>query len=74
MKPLLTYVLPEDIPERDRHFVEFVGRYNMIAAPLAFALSYQRNGSIKWALIHGIIGAPYLAFRAAEKLGKDIER
>lgn len=35
----------------------------------AVALSYMRNRSILWALVHGVVWAPYLAYRGIDALG-----
>ena len=53
-------LLPADDPEL--HFVAWYGKMNMVAVPLAMALSYARNRDPKWALIHGFIGLPYLTY------------
>lgn len=55
-------LLPTDEPEGD--FLDFYSKFNLVAAPVAIAVSYARNRNLKWALIHGFIGAPYLAYVA----------
>lgn len=34
-----------------------------LAGPIAMGLSYQRNHSIPWAIAHGFVAIPYLAYR-----------
>lgn len=60
----LELFLPEDNPEVD--FVEFYARFNTLAVPLAFFVSYSRNQDVKWAVIHAIFAAPYLAYILVE--------
>jgi len=37
----------------------------IIRVPLAWAVSYKRNQSIPWALVHGFISTPYLIYTLA---------
>lgn len=59
---LLEYVLPADVPEEDEDFIEFYSEFNLLLAPVAFGLSYSRNKSLKWAAIHTLLAAPYVAY------------
>lgn len=56
----LPSILPADEPEGD--FLEYYSKLNLVAAPAAALLSYARNRDAKWALIHGMIGLPYLTY------------
>lgn len=40
---------------------------SMVAAPVAAALSYQRNRSIGWAFLSMFVGVPYLIFRFVDR-------
>ena len=57
---LIEYILPEDNPEED--FIEFYSQFNLLLAPVAFGLSYYRNRDFKWAFIHAVLAAPYVAY------------
>lgn len=59
---LLEYVLPEDVPEKDEDFIQFYSEFNLLLTPVAFGLSYARNKSLKWAAIHTLLAAPYVAY------------
>jgi hypothetical protein len=43
-----------------------LGAIGWITVPTAWALSYQRNQSIWWAFLSGLIATPYLIFRGVE--------
>lgn len=66
---LIEYVLPKDVPQRDVEFMEFYSDFNTSMMPVAFLLSYHRNRSFKWAIIHTLLGAPYVAYVAGEVVG-----
>jgi hypothetical protein len=36
-----------------------------LAFPIAVGLSYSRNKSVPWAILHGFIAIPYLAYYVA---------
>jgi hypothetical protein len=71
MKPIIFHLLPEDVPELDIRFLEFYAKFSWYAGPAAFVLSYTRNKSLKWAIIHSFFSAPYLAYRAYEASTED---
>lgn len=60
----IEHFLPEDNPERE--FLFFMSRFNTMMGPLAFLLSYARNRDVKWAFVHGLLGAPYVAFTVVD--------
>lgn len=66
MGSMIEKVLPKDIPEKDADFMEFYSQFNTSMMPIAFVLSYYRNKSYKWALIHTLFGAPYVAYVLTE--------
>jgi threonine/homoserine/homoserine lactone efflux protein len=57
---MIEKLLPSDEPEGD--FIEFYTRMGVWAFPLAVGLSFARNRDAKWAIIHGLMGVPYLAY------------
>lgn len=59
---VIEYFLPEDVPKADEDFIEFYSQFNLMMTPLAFFMSYHRNHSLKWAAIHTMLAAPYVAF------------
>jgi len=61
--------LPEDNPEVD--FLKFLAAFNLVLTPVAFAASYYRNGSVKWALVHTLFAAPYVVFVAYDAVKSD---
>lgn len=64
-KSLIEYVIPfHEDPEED--FVEFYAWFNLWMTPVAMVVSYSRNRNLKWAVIHGLLGAPYVAYAAAD--------
>lgn len=68
-KALIEYVIPEGEPEGD--FIAFYAKLGTMAAPLAFAISYARNGDAKWAAIHALLGVPYLAYVAVDAVSRE---
>lgn len=66
---VISYVLPKDIPHRDVDFIAFYSEFNASMLPVAFVLSYHRNQSIKWAIIHALLGTPYVAWVLADVAG-----
>ena len=69
--PLLDYVLPEEKPEADADFIEFYSQFNLLLTPVAFGLSYYRNQDLKWALIHTLLAAPYVAYVLVDTLAQE---
>ena len=59
---LIEHFLPEDHPKADEDFLEFYSQFNLMLTPIAFFMSYHRNQSLKWAAIHTMLAAPYVAF------------
>jgi hypothetical protein len=63
--------LPRDDPEEN--FALFYAKLNMAAIPLAIAFSYARNRDVKWALLHGFLGVPYLCYLSYEVLTQPLQ-
>jgi hypothetical protein len=59
---LIEYILPAEPPQEDEDFIEFYSQFNLMLTPLAFGLSYYRNRDLKWAAIHTLLAAPYVAY------------
>lgn len=64
----LPSILPKDDPEEN--FIGWYGKVNMFAIPTAMLVSYARNRDLKWALIHGALGTPYLLYLMAETVSR----
>jgi hypothetical protein len=64
----LAQVLPEDNPEKE--FIDFISEFNTALTPLAFAMSYYRNRSLKWAVIHTLLATPYVAYVMVDVLAR----
>ncbi|MBI4439403.1 hypothetical protein HY638_00355 [Candidatus Woesearchaeota archaeon] len=58
-------------PERRRWFrrVDFVRTGISFGAALAIVLSYTKNSSILWAIIHGILSWLYVIYRIILEIG-----
>lgn len=66
---MLERILPEDEPEGD--FIRFYGKLGALALPVAALVSYSRNKDLKWAVIHGMLGVPYLAYVVVSTISQD---
>ena len=49
-------------------FIEVHAKFNLMMAAIGFTVSLARNRDIKWALVHGLLGAPYVADVVAANL------
>lgn len=47
-----------------------LGKLYMLATPVAWAVSYSRNQSVGWALLHGLISVPYLIYAGIQEAKK----
>ncbi len=68
---VIEYILPADKPKTDEDFIEFYSEFNLMLTPVAFMLSYYRNQSLKWAVIHTLLAAPYVAYVLVDVLAKE---
>lgn len=41
---------------------QVAGIVSLVAVPVTWAVSYNRNHSVGWALLHGFISVPYLIY------------
>lgn len=70
---ILRAILPKDVPEQDVEFFNAYASLNKTMMPAAFLLSYSRNQSLKWAIIHAVIGAPYVVWVVSSSLTREKE-
>jgi len=68
---IIEYILPADKPKADGDFIEFYTQFNLMLTPVAFGVSYYRNQSLKWAFIHTLLAAPYVAYVLVDVLAKE---
>ncbi len=59
-------------PEGD--LLPFYVKLNLASQLAAALLSYSRNGDVRWALVHGLMGPFYLAFVGAKALSLEEAR
>jgi len=67
---LIEPFLPAEMPQKDVDFVKFLIQFNLLITPIALVLSYQRNKSVQWALVHSLFAAPYVAFVLARSVSE----
>jgi hypothetical protein len=67
----IEYILPAEAPQEDEDFIEFYSQFNLMLTPVAFGLSYYRNRSLKWAAIHTLLAAPYVAYVMVNVLSRE---
>jgi len=67
---LIEPFLPAEMPQNDVDFVKFLIQFNLLITPIALVLSYQRNKSVQWALVHSLFAAPYVAFVLARSVSE----
>jgi hypothetical protein len=74
LKPLRQaggYGAPENVGTTLVSYYEGIPQWwrilGMVAWPLAMGLSYSKNKSVGWALLHGFVAMPYLVYFAATK-------
>lgn len=71
---MIEYILPKEAPREDEDFIEFYSQFNLMLTPVALVLSYYRNRSWKWAAVHTLLAAPYVAYVLVDVLAREESR